>query len=344
MDFILIGFALLILLGCKYTIPKKQFDDYLGLESSKALRGIMAVAIIFHHISEKAQGGVLFPFLVHLGYLIVAVFFFLSGYGLFLSYNKKGEDYLKEFWKSRILSLVVIYLLFTAGYTIWSFVRGNQLTAIDILKSFVNGEPIAINSWYITVQILLYIVFWISFKIKTKNVNINILFVTILTGILCVAFRLAGYSSIWYLSNFAFPFGMVWAKNKEKIDTFMSKRYFTSVILSLGVFTLFSGIPLGLSYFGYDIKIVSLVSRFISSTAFVVVLMLILRVIKPSNKIWQKIGDMSLEIYLIHGAVFWTLKPIIQNDILWTLATVAISLILAYLCNIVSKQVYKLLK
>ncbi len=63
--------AFVVLSFCK----QSKENDYLSLEKCNNLRGIFAIFIVLHHMSEKIEGGYLFPQLQHLGYLIVAVFF-----------------------------------------------------------------------------------------------------------------------------------------------------------------------------------------------------------------------------------------------------------------------------
>lgn len=125
MDIILIIFAGVILISCRF---KNEQGDYLNLAKCNCLRGIMAVAIVLHHMSEKTHGGIAFPQLQHIGYLIVAVFFFLSGYGLTVSYSKKGIAYFRGFWRKRIGYLAVVYLLVTALYWVYFIATGRSIT------------------------------------------------------------------------------------------------------------------------------------------------------------------------------------------------------------------------
>ncbi len=74
---------LLLLLKAKAVRPLSGFnEDYLSLDTGKALRGFFALVVVFHHLAQQTETGLLFHRFTHAGYLCVAVFFFLSGYGL----------------------------------------------------------------------------------------------------------------------------------------------------------------------------------------------------------------------------------------------------------------------
>lgn len=54
------------------------------------LRGILALLIILHHVAEEIPSIAIFAQLTYWGKYIVSIFFFLSGYGLCISYVNGG--------------------------------------------------------------------------------------------------------------------------------------------------------------------------------------------------------------------------------------------------------------
>lgn len=308
MDILLLVFFLLIFIFIR---PRADKLDYLSVDSALPLRGIMAIAIVLHHMSEKTTGGVLFPFMQHMGYLIVAVFFFLSGYGLMISYLSKGSIYLKSFWKKRILYLFCIFALVSAVYSIYYLLIGK----------FKPSLMIAANSWYIIIQILLYIIFWFSFSAFGRKAGIVSVFV--FQTILMFVLIWTGKAGIWYISNYGFTAGIIWAEKKETMDALLNKHYWICVVVSVAIFALFSALPLFIG--GYDI------CRIISSVAFCLIVVLILYRIKIVGKLWSWLGGISLEIYLLHGLVITLLKNSfhVQNGFLWSVLTIVISVLIA---------------
>ena len=79
---ILIALILLLLLGAKVSKIREWQEEPLGLESSKAVQGFAAVAIIIHHLAQElVEDAGSLAFFSELGVLFVGVFFFFSGYG-----------------------------------------------------------------------------------------------------------------------------------------------------------------------------------------------------------------------------------------------------------------------
>ena len=82
----------------------------LSLDAMTSLKGVMAIFVLLHHISQKQaflQTNTI-SFFREIGILFVGVFFFTSGYGLHRSFSTK-PDYLKGFLKRRVLPIVCSY-------------------------------------------------------------------------------------------------------------------------------------------------------------------------------------------------------------------------------------------
>ena len=74
-------------------------------ENSDCIKGVFAVFVILHHVYQESgvlHFGPVGIVLQALGYLSVATFFFISGYGLAASYIAKGDFYLKDFPKMHL--------------------------------------------------------------------------------------------------------------------------------------------------------------------------------------------------------------------------------------------------
>ena len=97
-----------VLVGIQIAPKNKLREDSLSLDAMTSLKGLMAICVILHHISQKAafQQTKTIPIFEHIGFLFVGVFFFCSGYGLYKSFSTK-ENYLKGFLKKRVLPIVI---------------------------------------------------------------------------------------------------------------------------------------------------------------------------------------------------------------------------------------------
>ena len=351
MDWILLAFFICISFACRF-IPNgvDSKETYLSLDNTKVLRGFLAIAIVLHHISEHTDDGHFFSMMVHAGYLIVAVFFFLSGYGLLVSFNKKGHNYLKGFWKKRILYLFFIWFLVSLGYWLYDVYIGRMNIGVkSFLFSFIDGHPIALNSWYIIVQLLMYVCFWAAYIIPSNTLTNErrIAIVFSLLVLIAILFNRIGYSSIWYISNFAFVFGLLYAEKKQLFEIMLSNRWWVCLFITAIGFVVFSAAPLCLEYFDGEVYIFRLISRMVSSVAFVAMLVVLLFRIRLIGDFWKKLGGMSLEIYLLHGMVYSFFHSnicYINQDWLWTLLTLVVTIVIAIPTHFVSNMVAKLLQ
>lgn len=349
LDIIVLAFVLLIIFSVKYAKPSHQHEDYLDIESTTGLRGILAITIVLHHMSEKIDSGYVFPYFQHLGYLVVAVFFFLSGYGLLVSYKKKGKNYLKGFLKKRVLYLLIVYLIVSAIYIVFDIIIGKEMSVKRVLTGiFFSSDPIAVNSWYILVQLILYLFFWIVFSLEKPSRKTKILIMTMLVALLAVVYRLVNYYPYWYISNFAFVFGMLWAEKKVWIDKILGKHYILCLFFSVLCFALFSAVPLMFEHFGYDLEAIRLIFRMLSSVAFSALIIVALKFIKPTGRLLKFLGGLSLEIYLLHAMVYISLRNRkylwVENEFLWVVLTIVITIALAWASNLLNKKISSVLK
>lgn len=310
MDMIFFVFIALVLIAVR---PQESEDTYLSPKNMLPIRGIMAVTIILHHLFERVNRGKMLMIMLRIGYPIVAVFFFLSGYGLMVSRMTRGKDYLKDFWKNRILYLMAVFALATVVYTIYHLIVGDFKPKLTIVA----------NSWYVVVQLLLYIVFWCAFKIA-GGVERGILLVFLAQTVMMAVMYAIGMQEIWYISNYAFSLGLVVARYKTGFDRILCKHYIAMLVASLAGFGLFS-------YFPLLIPKAYAICRMASTLFFCLLMVVICRKFTVRSKIWNYLGTISLEIYLYHGLVYMILRKMIANDVMWTIMTVAVSIFVAHI-------------
>lgn len=314
---------------------RKEVDaggvDYLSVQSTSALRGLMAVAIILHHLANEINEGLLFSQMVRMGYLIVAVFFFLSGYGLRTQQKRKTSSQKEmDVWLRRIIFLLIIYfattILYTAFYTI---VEHQDIGVSDLILSLANGKPIPNSIWYLAVLILLYLLYWIFFGLF-KSFEKSCLFLLLSITVMNVCFIRFNYPYYWYYSNYAFLLGTVWSEYKVKIDGFLKSYYYHAFVVGIAAFALFYVLPV---FVGYDA-----LCRMIVTVIFPVLLVLILYKISISCKVWVFIGRISLEIYLLHVMVYTFMSGYISNHALWVLGSLLVTIPVAYIASMVTNK------
>ena len=328
MDCLFMLFVFSVLFYIRPLKRNEQNEDFLKLENSNRLRGIMAVTIIMHHLSEHTSSGRLFPMMQHMGYLIVAVFFLFSGYGLMIQYSKRGKRYLEGFWKKRILFFAIVFLLVTAFYWLLLAVDGNQITIGDAIEMLLHGETIAGSAWYLIAQMIFYVFFWLSFTMyqDTKKALTNLcLLITTYT----IALFFGDYPRYWLYSNYAFICGAFLAGFKNQIYAYLKRKYWIVLFITACVFIMFSTVPL-IYRPSYTI------CRILSAPLFSILVFIWMGKINIKKGLWDQISVLSLELFLLHAAVYRFLRGnIIQidDDVMYCLSVITITFIISIPIN-----------
>lgn len=294
-----------------------MINDYLSKNNTKSLKGIFAIFVLMHHLFQYSaiiHDAVIGSIFQSMGYLSVGMFFFLSGYGLFKSYYKSREVYLKSFPTKKILTFYIDILLFTIIYILLDiFISPQSITFIGILKSLTFGGTIIANGWYLQVALLLYICFYFIFKyVKNENYKIIVSFISIILIVLVM--YILKMPLIWYEGLLAFPFGMLYAK----YDVYVDKRINTksNILLFIMSFTAFSCTYIGDHLIKNDLHIVT---KLLSILFFIILVICIIRWIPVSTKITVFLGEISLEIYVLQGLFLWILRLEVVSSMVWTI-------------------------
>lgn len=267
--YILIAFSMAV--GIRIA-PRSQLNkDSLSLNAMTSLKGIMALFVLFHHLSQKRlfqQTGTI-SFFEQIGFLFVGVFFLISGYGLYRSFLTK-EDYLKNFLKHRVLPILISYYVMIAVYAVYYLIKGNNFTIIEWILKLSGLVLINTQAWFVPVIIIMYLSFYFVFRserLRKYGVGI-LLLITIIQGLIfCVMNHFAWYlgsepgwwlkqgafdnipwwghfcalpyeGEWWVNSTIGFVAGIVLAKHEESFMEWLSKKFPLKFIVMLIIFIL----------------------------------------------------------------------------------------------------------
>ena len=266
-----------------------------------------------------------------MGYLAVACFFFLSGYGLMVQYQKKGNDYLKGFLLKRVVPLYIVCAIFILFYWGASVALGESVGLSTVAQSFFFGKTIISKGWYFQAILIWYVLFYLSFRfLKKESRKIVLLFVSFVLYIaLCLIMRL---ESTWYEGCFCVVLGVVWAKNKSKIDDILSKRY---ALCLLFVFILFT-VTFVFGNTSILDRNLQIVFKCVSASAFSILIVMLLRVLKVNFAVTRFLGKISLEIYILHGfflSFFFSKYISIKNPLLYGALVIASTIAVAVIIH-----------
>lgn len=332
-------FVLFLISLIVYLLPVN--NDYLGVQSTNGLKGFLSLGIVFHHLTHWVTTGEEFSNFGYMGTYVVSVFFFLSGYGLYIQ-NERKEDYLDNFLSKRLSRILIPFIFISSIYLIYRNINGQALTITFFVDLFKKGSTVIYNGWFVDIIILMYVFFYISFKMFS-NRTISILINTILIVVYIVLAIRLEYGFWWYNSSLPFVLGLLWAKNKNSIDEILNKYYFIILVCITGL--LF--ISHQYSFVLKKLHIVDSVSygfaANIDNIIFTIFFILMVRKIDFSNKYLLFLGKISFELYMIHGLVMSIFgKCFITsrlNDVVFTILVAVTSITLAWIINSIVRKI-----
>ncbi len=187
------------------------------------LRGVLALVVLFHHLSLFVPGGVLLPLFREMGKPTVAAFLFLSGCGLMRRY-RADTDYLQGFFGRRMGKIWMPYgIVALLSLLAWPLYRGQWFELDDLKNAYVYGDPIVSNGWYVFFLAGCYLFFWLAAKtVRRPGWMVAVLSAVMLAWIpLC---RTVGWGDYWYASGPAFALGLAWGAGGRSIPWPLSLR------------------------------------------------------------------------------------------------------------------------
>ena len=145
-------------------MSEKSVRFSLSKDTSTCLKGLACLLIVLHHwcsgLSGAGYGSSLVKLFTQAGGITgVAVFFFLSSYGLSRSQQKK-KDTLTSFFTKR---LVRVYIPLVITNVLWLSVRYEEQELVKTIFQILNLKDLLdIVTWFCNVIIVCYIIFYVS--------------------------------------------------------------------------------------------------------------------------------------------------------------------------------------
>lgn len=313
------------------------------------LMGIAILWIVIFHTMINLHNIVL-NFIRDIGDCGVEIFLFCSGYGIYHSLSKNN---IPTFYLKRLKRIFIPYipLLFVWCCAMAIF---SQISIFEILGNIYSiGIWIGLQhqyAWYIQLIVLLYliapIIFYLFQNIKNSQ-KLIILLILFFGGLSFIFFETPVYNRA--IKSLAFFIGMYFAhsnfKDEKKESLFWIFLFITGIIILI-ITKLYILKVFGYSYYW--------IARNTTYPFFIPGLCLILSNLlsyktdtqHPSYTIFYKIiefiGTTSLELYLIHIAIFKiAYKYLTNSDSLLWIIVIIICIILSILYNKAVKFITK---
>lgn len=325
-------FAVLFL--CIITIPHIKRNDSeaenLSRDDTLSLKGLSCVTILFHHFSGWVTNvNPVIYVMSHWGSFVVAIFFFLSAYGITKSSYKSREISGRFLIKRLVKILIPYWLCDLICVLIFSFtgVSGSEtVSAKSIILSVFTLNDTVPFSWYAASILFLYLVFFVCAKIL-PDIDLSLK-----TAVVCII-AMPFVPDLWAASYLAFPIGICFSLHEKEIRQFIKKK-FTLTVSASSVIMLAA---IGLKFFGqaHNSQMLMNISDAAGSAMFVLLVYSLLMKIKIGNRLLSFYGKISYEFYLLHGvSVFVTghfLFP--EHQFLFFVSSIALTTLAAFIIN-----------
>ena len=292
-NLIMAGIVLLLagmlLAGAKYRPDGAHFFDR---ENSGALRGFWCLIIVLVHVPAAYQNR-LQDMIGSFAYVGVTFFFMTSAYGLRLAAVKRPES-IRRFWRNRLPKLLVPCVLANAVSMAVYAASGSGISPWMLLT---------IGGW-VRWLLICYLFFWVCYRFlpeKSRDWAVCALVAAFSLGVYLSKPR----DTTWCPEVLGFAWGILLGRWRNRFLRWMDRGWLAKSL----ALCLLSGL-LGIAYlkckeipfFGdYVLKIVL-------GAAILGFILALNAKISIGNRVSRLLGDLSYEIYLLHGAVFFALE------------------------------------
>lgn len=306
---------------------KESEEEFLSVTSSKALKGFAAIGVILHHLTQiNTNYNQIWTGPINLwnemGILFTGVFFFLSGYGLWTSFHTK-PNYLQGFLKKRLSTVLIPFYVSNWIYVLIMGIGFGILTRpSEVLTSILGLTLVNTNMWYLVEIVLFYLAFYFLYKNTTeKQAEMGLI---IVVGLVVGIGLFSGWDTTvygwwfrgewWYNTSFVFLYGMYFAKHKKETIRKMKNNYKKNLAINIVSWMILMAMDvLLLTNIGYHYqpsvfigalcRLILCIVQTMNAIAFVRLLMLLSIQWKFENPFYLFIGEISLELYVIHNIV-----------------------------------------
>ena len=326
---------ILLFIGCR---PSPGNPDYLSRQTSLHMRGVCSLMVMLGHLIGDYKGLSWF-YGSQAGTCGVAVFFFLSGYGLIRSMNGR---YMQGFLKRKFPKLWIPMIILTVVYyVVYNYLVPYPTDAYsgirNLVVSLLHGDMIVSGSWYIVALSWLYLAFYGAYRYTFgRDRKDSIIFVSII-GIAYLLYLVRvfteGSGFMWVFTPHMFIVGLLWGLNEEKI---LKDKRTIDIPFVLAV----AGIVIA-GMIGTRSRGCHVLGTVMYSTGFAFVMLFISRHLRIGNRITAFIGRNSFGIYLTHQLIIYIVDRMIEDTVVWLVVSIAVSIAVGCFFDNVLNRLYK---
>jgi len=286
----LFSFGFLVLFNLRFRPNKSVF---LNRQNTQALRGFASLIVVLVHIPAAYQNPIQ-DAIGSFAYIGVTFFFFISAFGIQCNLIRQS-NYLKDFWKRRLPSLLIPMLLTNLFTIMFRFLHHEEVSFSSLFS---------LNSW-VLILLLFYVVFWFVNWFFDKMHTTHRLYADITICVLVLAYSLLGHlfdiPKSWACESIGLLYGIILA---NYLDSFYKTKtnhwQLKTLILA------FSSIVIGLLYLRF--KAIFFWGSYCLKVILGLLVLLLLFHIETRfdfhNPISLYLGKISYSTYLLHDLSF----------------------------------------
>ena len=321
--------------------------SFLSKYETLPIKGLFVILVFFRHFRGYVDmdHGLLNHLFVMLdsrsSQLIVTLFLFYSGYGIF-EQIKNNKQYPKKIIFHRFFPTYINFAICVLIYYIISIFNDKKFSLYEIFTSFIGWNSYFGNSnWFMFVTFCLYITIFISFIIYDKN-NLNKLLLNLsvfnFLTILLVLVLYKTKSHYWYNTIFCFNLGMFYSFFKNKIESICSlqKKYLIILVSSLILFLV--------TFFLIETQSPLFI---IKALLFCILFILVqMKFSLTNSRIFAELGKHVFSVYMLQRISFIILSyfNLDKNIYLFFFTTFIMTIIIAFLYDFIYYRIYFIIK
>lgn len=270
------------------------------------LRGLLAALVYLGHLKGHCPWATEWLPWVSWATPAVAVFFFLSGYGLCKGYEGKGEGYLSGFLFRSFVKIARPLVPVVITYALWLQWHGRFMSLF--WRFWRDGNTPVPNTWYVYALLLMYFLWWMAWRLGQKTVvRLGVLWAGVVAYFCMMEFVL-DWNFVWARTILAFPLGATFAVHERRIRSVIEDSPMKVYLLVVALLSLAILIRACVSN-----GVVSIAGRGLTSTLGLYVILTWYALPLPDLKALRFLGRISYEIYLVHGVVIALALPVLKH-------------------------------
>lgn len=276
----------LLLIGAR----QKAFSPQLDRNTGDVLRGFFILTVVLHHIAQRLpEQGVLSPYAGRAGYLSVAMFFLMSGYGLSASARPDSG-----FAAYALKRLSRVYIPCVLVNTVLWFALGEAGSFLGILNPLCYDN----TQWFVVTILIFYAAHFVSTK-HFSNPSLLLLAFTAAYIAGCFYLRLGFW---WCVSSLCFPLGCFWREHEQAIVRVLAK-----------ISAIHAALALTVVFVGLTAVKQPTVLPFVLSPLFCLIVALLTSRFSLQSKTLALAGACSFEIYILHMKLLVILPHLLRR-------------------------------